>query len=576
MKHIRKMGLNQKLMAVMIITFLTVFLLCFVSFAVIFSHREQNGTREELLDAYRRIDHRVNSYFRETDLASNTVMYRTWVQQLFVYAYGQTAVQIHSTQSNAQSFLSSFASMYGELDCFLVTGIENGDYLKNNNSYMIDLEYRLEDQPWYEELMGNGKIRIFGHNSMFTKKISDRSVTTYYLIKSIYNLNPIGFFVTNIHYDSLKMLSEQLNKGEWLLVTDSDGNLVFSNMPETMISEMKEEVPGTLITDGNSMLYYDQLLNGHWNLWLWKEQVSVLQSIRNNSFMFLLLIPVLLIFSVFFFIFSRYLTKPIVLCTEALHEIRNENYNVQIPNQYNDEIGDMIDGFNDMSANIGHLLDMNRAMYKARLETEFRILQQRINPHFLCNTLEIINGMILCEEDDKALELTGMLGKMYRYDLGGKDTATLDEEISYLKNYLAILSYKFRDLSVEYEIDEETLSCVLPKFVCQPLVENTIRHGFRQKADNCRLYIGVRKEEHSIFICIQDNGKGIRKELLADLREKIGKMREDQTIEVEEHIGMMNTARRLFLFFGHECSFDVQSEEEKGTRIEIRLPEGQI
>ena len=146
MKHIRKMGLNQKLMAVMLITFLSVFLLCFVSFAVIFSHREQNGTREELLDAYRRIDHRVNSYFRETDLASNTVMYSTWVQQLFVYAYGQTAAQIHSNQSNAQSFLSSFASMYGELDCFLVTGIENGDYLKNNNSYMIDLSYRMEDQ----------------------------------------------------------------------------------------------------------------------------------------------------------------------------------------------------------------------------------------------------------------------------------------------------------------------------------------------------------------------------------------------------------------------------------------------
>jgi two-component system sensor histidine kinase YesM len=224
-----------------------------------------------------------------------------------------------------------------------------------------------------------------------------------------------------------------------------------------------------------------------------------------------------------------------------------------------------------MAKNLGHLQLMNQAMYKARLETEFRILQQRINPHFLCNTLEIINGMILCGEEENALELTGMLGRMYRYDLGENDIADFREEVEYLKNYLSILSYKYPSLQVFYEIDDSVLPCQIPKFVCQPLVENTLKHGFSGRIDDCRLWIGIRRNREEITIRIQDNGKGIEPELLEDIRLRIEDLRKDQTVMISEHIGLLNTARRLFLFFGDACRFDIQATEGEGTQIDISV-----
>lgn len=571
LKYLKKMKLNQKLTILMITTFLVVFSSCIVLFALIFLKREEKAIHDKLLGEYHRIEHFADNYTRELDLAAATVMCSTWVQQLYTSADLRTPALIRTDKSNAQRFLSCFASIYEELDCMLV--LPNGEYLKNNNSYIIAPGYQISGQSWYPQLMQMEKYRMYGHNGMFIKRISDQSVTTYYVIKSIYNLKPLGFFVVNVKYDAFRMLPEQLDEGDGLLIADRSGNVVCTNLSEEKINDFLPEKKGQMTKTIDSARYYDTLMGGEWNIWIVKKRSSLFQSARNNFYMFLLLIPVILVFSFISVLFSRYLTKPIVLCTKALREIRNENYNIQIPNHYRDEIGDMIDGFNDMSSNIEHLLDMNRAMYRARLKTEFLMLQQRINPHFLCNTLEILNGMILCGEEEKALELTGMLGQLYRYDLGEKDTAYLEEEIDYLKNYLTILEFKYRDLQVSYDIDEGILAFVIPKFVCQPLVENAMKHGFKEKAGNCRLRIKAGRAEKKIMLQIEDNGAGIPEELLEELRDKIRCMQEDQTIAVNEYIGMLNTARRLFLYYGKDCSIRIFSKEGKGTRIEIFLPE---
>ena len=594
----RKMTINRKVLVLMTGTFIIIFSLSFVLFAALFYNREQSAVKEEIRGTFHRLENRVDGYMNEMDLACVTVMCSKWVQQLYLKNGPVTPSQEYTDRQNAQGFLSSFASMYGELNCCIA--IAPGDYVKNNLSYQIAQGYDPSTLPWWETFKEKEKYRIFGHNDMFTKKIPDRSVTTYYQIKSIYSLKPIGYFVNNQSYDTFRFLQEMLSGDERVMITDLHGNMVWSNMsPEEqkVAGRLGNDAKGTyadageqkteaqtagkpesearqsenLIAAGGDILYFGTLLDDNWNVWILKSRTTLLQSLSNNIYVFFLLIPALLVFALVSFMISKYLTRPIGLCTQALSEVRNENYEVRIPNRYQDEIGDMISGFNDMAANLGHLRELNQTMYKARLEAEFRILQQRINPHFLCNTLEMVNGMILSDEGDNALELIGMLGRMYRYDLGENDIATLDEEVAYLKNYLSILSYKYPDLQVHYEIDQSIGAFRIPKFVCQPLVENTLRHGFREKMTGASLWIRIGQKDQEIFIDIKDNGKGIEPELLTELEQKILELRADQTVEISEHIGLLNTVRRLFLYFGNDCRFDIWSQIGEGTQITIGI-----
>lgn len=571
LKNFRQFNLNKKIMYLTLGAFLLIFAFCFLIIAFIYSYREREQAQEMLLGVYDRIDVRLDKYLEEMDMASYTVMCSKWVQQMLGENIFSTQAELQGYRRNAAHFLSSYSSMKDNLKCFVMA--EDHSYVKNNNSFNVRQNFDITGQEWYETFEREGKYREYGKSEIINDRQGKNSMTVYYQVRSINNFRPMGYFVVNLDYDRFRFIGEMLNESEYALIRDREGNIVYSNMGEYMdfLDELSAE-QGEITGNSELMLYQDRIMEDGWDIWILKKNVTLFDAIRNNIYVFLVVIPVALIFMGISLMFSRYLTVPIVRCTKALREVRNRNFNVVIPNTYRDEIGDMIEGFNDMSRNIKRLIDQNRLMYKARQQAEFKILQQRINPHFLCNTLEIINGMILSGDDDEAVGLTGMLGKMYRYDLGENDIVPVREEVSYLKNYLDILSYKYRNLQVKYEVEEEVLDCPILKFICQPLVENAFKHGFRKKVSNCRVEIRIWREEEQIRIFVGDNGGGIKAPLLEELREKVGRLQEDQATEINSHIGVLNTARRIFLQYGQDCSFEITSKTGVGTSFEIHIP----
>lgn len=566
--------------------FLVTSIVIFTLTAVIFNLREKIYSNEGIYDTQMRIEQTIDSFMESMDMEANTVMFSSWVQQFFSTVSQSKNSQRYVYRNDVADFLSTFSSMNQEMDCFLI--VSPGYYVKNNNSYQLDFNYSITEEEWLPQLEQEGKYRVYGKHPVYTKNGEERAYTTFYVIKSIYSQKPIGYFVVTLPYRNFSILSQLLNQDERTLIRDKEGNIVYTNMTADEIEELPEIKTGVSSSVGSKRMRRDVLEKQNWEIWITREKITVWMSVKKNIYFFVIMIPVVIFFMLSTMIFSRYLTKPIVSCTHALREVRNQNYDVRIPNGYRDEIGDMIDGFNDMSANIRHLLEQNEAMYYARQQAEFRILQQRINPHFLCNTLEIVNGMILCDENDKALELIGMLGKMYRYDLGESEFAYVADEVKYLKNYLSILSYKYRNLQVDYEIDDGILGYRMPKFICQPLVENTFKHGF-STAESCYLLVSMKEQVgarsadeatpangaeavHQLCILIRDNGKGMEEAVVQEIRKKIQMLKEDQTLELEEHIGILNTARRIFLHYGKECSFEICSDAEHGTEIRIIIP----
>ena len=232
------------------------------------------------------------------------------------------------------------------------------------------------------------------------------------------------------------------------------------------------------------------------------------------SFAALIMIVVAALMAVIAFMISRYLTRPILKCKEAMSEIQANHIGITLDNPYQDEIGELITGFNEMSVSIYDLIKTNQNISLIQKETEIKMLERQINPHFLFNTLELISGLILDEKEEEAISLRGNLGQLYRYNLRQEKWIQLREEIEYTKRYLEIMQYKVENLETFYDIEDEVLEEKVIKAILQPLVENSTRHGFRDKAGECCIAIQAKRRGCGLILEVMDNGNGMSEEQL--------------------------------------------------------------
>ncbi len=196
-------------------------------------------------------------------------------------------------------------------------------------------------------------------------------------------------------------------------------------------------------------------------------------------------------------------------------------------------------------------------------------LQSQINPHFLYNTLECINSVGAVCGSHEIEEMSTALASIFRYAIKGDNIVELQSEMEALDHYLTIQHIRFPNLfTVEYDIPQCLRKRLMLKFILQPLVENSISHGFQQSASDRRIYVGVKETDGKMLITIADNGSGIAPERLRQLKEDL----KDYAKEQNDHIGLMNIQRRIHLYYGEDYGVELHSAEGEGTTIRLYLP----
>ena len=222
------------------------------------------------------------------------------------------------------------------------------------------------------------------------------------------------------------------------------------------------------------------------------------------------------------------------------------------------------------------LNEVTRKDYEAKYlktEAELHALQNQINPHFLANTLELINSLILSGKPEKAIEVSGALGKMYRYNQNLNSWSTVKEEIEYTLNYLTIMQYRISGLQYSVEIPNDLMHIRFMRVILQPLVENSILHGFETKREDCVISITLTQEDKKNVITVMDNGEGMSPEKLSELREKLDSIIADPSINNNTgSIGLANVIKRLRIEYGTAFQYRIVSVDERGTRISLLLP----
>lgn len=260
---------------------------------------------------------------------------------------------------------------------------------------------------------------------------------------------------------------------------------------------------------------------------------------------------------------TRSITRRIFLLKEQMMRTQDGIISkLEGQEAYHDEIGQLTSHYNDMVDKIGELLQEQYALGQQKTEAELRALQSQINPHFLYNTLDMINWMALKDETDNIQNVVLAMSKFYRLTMSkGHDIVTIGDELTMCSAYMEIQNRRYRGkILYEVEVDDEIEGYLIPKITLQPFLENAIIHGINEKEDamgNVRLNGWM--EDGRITLSVTDDGAGMREE--------------DKTKpHTGSHYGMENIAQRLELFFGEKIPIRVESSPGIGTCIIINIP----
>jgi two-component system sensor histidine kinase YesM len=291
------------------------------------------------------------------------------------------------------------------------------------------------------------------------------------------------------------------------------------------------------------------------------------------------ILSIILVFSsVAFSVLAAWsLSKSIYTPIKKLHDvtttITKNDLQALMTSDNVDEITELGMSFNIMIGKIKELLDSKIKEQENLKKAELRALQAQINPHFLYNTLDTIIWMAESKKTDDVVKIVTALSSFFRISLSkGMDWITIGEELERTRSYLTIQQMRYRDImNFRIEADENVLENTILKLILQPLVENALYHGIKNKRQGGTIIVRAkRKGNDEVQLEVEDDGIGFTPEKLAKLRAEL----EDESgdIKLESGFGIGNVNKRIRLYYGKPYGVSVESAYASGTRVTLVIP----
>ncbi len=438
------------------------------------------------------------------------------------------------------------------------------DYVASNNTNMLISSY-------YNEHRETNIAR-------FVLKIYDNANTK----------KKIGYIVCDIDSKVLKRIMEKYCNNEqmfmWIQPLEdrpilSSGTLEDANQ-EYFRSDVSQIEKGTFEKISNTgkeqrVLFYVEQKKYNLGAYSLQPQALLKQNERTLT-QSLILIGifmsfVIIIVSVFI---TKSLTKPLENLTDTISKIKSGQTNQRVECCNNDEIGELGRKFNEMIDEIQNLISHE---YETKLllnKAEYKALQAQINPHFLYNTLDTMGSIASIQNCQMVSNLSQSLSNIFRYSLDIKHPfSTVSKEIVHLKNYIYVMNVRMGEMiSYEFNISDDVLLDSIPRISIQPIVENALNHGLRNKRGDKRIEINAFESDEKLMIIVKDNGIGMD---AVNMNQKLKENNKD-LVEAGSSIGLFNINARLKMLYGNEYGLFITSEPDVGTDVCLTIPKIKI
>lgn len=371
------------------------------------------------------------------------------------------------------------------------------------------------------------------------------------------------------------------NEGSIVYMTDENKKILSSNdermlggyLNDSVVEGMENHRQEIRLGGEQYLMMTKKLKESGMNfIYLYPQNLLSEQGFKGMRTYIVMNVGLIFVFLCIAFLLSIRSTKFLNEFVLAMKSVKEKNYDVKIK-KYNDAEIDMLgDAFNEMTTEIKELIQNK---YKSQLllkEMEINFLQHQMNPHFLFNVLLTIQIKAKRSLDDGIFKMVSALSSLLRASIqtNDKKIITIEEELKYTEFYLYLQKMRFEEkFSYKIEVEDEKIrQYQIPKFIIEPIAENAVIHGVETIDEEAVVMIRVQREGEDLLISVEDNGVGF--DVQEYLREKKEKKEDD--LPTREKIGLKNVNVRLKYIYGDRYGLKVQSQINKGTVVQIRIP----
>ena len=539
--------------------FLPVMLLFWLSFLQMRSIIDDKGKmnlQSYLQQSVSLMDRTLDGY----NSLSDYIAFDRTLAEVFSMEYGTPYEQYEQLTQKVDPILRTASYFHGGMQ--QITIYTDNGMVKHDTTVAPVSE--IEETDWYQKTLEHPGLNWFAN----------------YQEKTLFSARKLAFsgaregvniLYMDVDYQKLfTPYAETLISECGLYITDQDGKLVFEesrfsgknqNYDLTYSEFLEQRDRGS--TD--YIILCEQSNTTGWTVWLYQPVGLAGEAMRPIGVMAGVTILICIFAAVLaYFITSGMVSSRIERLTHFMQEVQEGSMDMQMESDDRDEIGMLYRGFGSMMKRIRTLINEVYLSKITQKEAELKALQAQINPHFLYNTLSLINWKALAAGEEDISRMTLALSTFYRTALNrGRNVLQVETELSNTRAYLEIQSM-LHDGNFDYEIEAQTeiLQCESLNLILQPLVENAIHHGIEEKTDG-RGKITVRgwKEDNCVWFMVEDNGVGMEQEVA------------DKILTMESKgYGVRNVNERIRLCYGEKYAMKVESVVGKGTKMTIHFP----
>lgn len=509
------------------------------------------------------VDYTLETY----NTISNYVTFNRSIQILLQYDYRNNYYSMSQTYDNIiDPLVSSSKALYPSLKRLTL-------YTNSNISDHGNILKRLDsvsNKNWYPIVMSDYNIHWFTNGS--------KTLSCIRQAPALNGSSNDTLVYLDVDIESIfHTLQTSIGNNYGLIVINSKKEIIYSKdyfdeayshlkLSEGQILEFNQNSSDSSFTK-NYAISSNTLKQSDWNIILYRPITVIAKNATSIIYTILIVIFIcIIILFVVSILLSHVIVNPLEKLTKSMHEVKSGNMNINISSPYTDELGIMTNTFQDMIIQIDYLF---KEIYESKIlqqKLRLKALQAQINPHFLYNSLSLINWKAIIAEQPEISKMSQLLSTFYRTSLNkGKNVTSIKEEIENTKSYIEIqLMLHNNKFKVEYNLDESIFHYSILNLTLQPLVENSIAHGLDLKESDEKTLIvsaSLLEESNIIELCVQDNGVGINETILPNLLNMHSK-----------GYGLKNVNDRIQLYFGDSFGLIIQSKEGMGTHIIVRIP----
>lgn len=390
-----------------------------------------------------------------------------------------------------------------------------------------------------------------------------------------------GIVVINISYEYVqeKFVDFAIEANEKAFICNSQGEIILNYPNTTSFEPIVKRYPEILNSDDqllsekvfgvNTILVSKSLDNIQWKIIrvIPENSITVQTQKMGVALQWLLIICAAISFLAAMLL-AQTITKPIHKLSRACKNVEKGDLSYHLSVKGRDEFSQLEHTFNLMIDRIDTLRKKELENQQQKADLQMQVLEAQINPHFLYNTLDSIRWLVSMQNMNNIADMITALINLLKYNLSSHDaTTTLKEEVESVKNYVTIEKFRYLD-TFEFltQLNEDTLDCRVIRFILQPLVENSILHGFRNMEQAYQIKIVSFPDGDALHIQVIDNGTGMDREEVRQIN--AGRKKEHYF----KNIGISNIQKRIRLYCGERYGLVYRSRPGEGTVAEITLP----